>query len=202
MSARLPLNSEALDLVRQGWNLLKRSEYSAAAKDINSHARRLRRARKTGQIDLEGLDEFQECLQIMLFGDPPLYGARRRDVRRRDPRLNVLLDSLMALTLAESSDASYPWMRGSILFAVGRHLESAADFLVAAARLSEERRQGTDLEDIDLWIGGALFHAAKNFAMDQHLLSALVLLPRLDPDDREEIRQLIDRKMTRMVIEG
>jgi hypothetical protein len=46
--------------------------------------------------------------------------------------------------------------------------------------------------DEDDWARSALYHAVKNLALGGQVLAAATLLPRLDADDQDELRALID----------
>lgn len=136
------------------------------------------------------LFELQQALQEELFG--PGGGERRTSVDRDDPRLRVVLDVLEALSLSDPSDPSYPWMRGGILAEVGRHLEAADDYLIAARRFREVAARGDGLAgDEDDWAGGALRQAAKSLALGGQPASAAALLGELSEEDRRDVEPLI-----------
>ena len=140
----------------------------------------------------EKLFVLQQQLQEDLFGQIPAYLERRDDIDSGDPRLAIVLDVLEALSLTEPSDPSYSWMRGGVLFKVGRDLEAAEDYLVAARRFTEAARERDHVTgDEEAWAETALYHAARCFALGGHLLAAASLLPRLSPESRDEIRALL-----------
>ncbi len=145
------------------------------------------------------LFELQNGLQDELFGGPPTPLEPRVDIAPDEPRLQIILDALEALSIGEPSDPSYPWMRGGVLSTVGRHLEAADDYLVAAERFRRMSESGEELTgDESDWAGSALFHAARNLALGQQPVSAAALLGALPPEDRNEIEPLIHRSLDRI----
>lgn len=149
------------------------------------------------EATLEALDALQESLQIEVFGEPPFYGTRRTDVSPDDPKLVRLLDALLALAIIEPSDPAFFWTRAGALFAVGRHMEAAQDFLAAAERfkqLANTPDQVTD--DEGDWAATALFHAAKNLVLSGCTISSEALAKQLSGDDKDEINSLIQGRQT------
>jgi hypothetical protein len=144
------------------------------------------------RVHLDKLDELQSSLQRKIFGDPPLYVKKRADVAGDDQRVIVLLDLLEAMALIDPGDVSHPWTRGSVLYAVGRHLEAAHDFLEAAARSRRLAESGEGFGDEEDWTKSCIFHAAENFVLSGHLLSAELLIDHVSMHNRGELEQLID----------
>jgi hypothetical protein len=140
---------------------------------------------------LDELFELQNEVQDSVFGDSlPL--ERRSDIHPFDPRVVFVLDALSALSITEPEDPALPWMRAGVLSRVGRFLEAANDFLVAAVLFEAEYRDGTgNTGDEDDWAAVALYHAARSLAFGRHGLAAAALLHRLQPEFKAEIRELV-----------
>jgi hypothetical protein len=158
--------------------------------------------------------KWRELRNMLVHGQAPLDERLRRDLfelqnRVRlsladeseraagpspdDPRVRFVLDVLAALSVSEPDDPSHPWTRANLLADVGRHLEAAEDFMVAMERFHTDHGQATGLTgDEDDWAQSALYHAVKNLALGGQVLAAAALLPRLDADDQDELRALID----------
>jgi hypothetical protein len=184
--------SKAAELVGQGWQAARRLSYSDASRRVESHWERVERLIAGQTVDNDEIDEFQEFLEISVFGDPPLYMEPRNDVDSDDERVKILLDSLQALAISDATDPAPLWSRGVILSSIGRHLEAASDFIAAAHRFAE--RAGTSqavTDDEDDWSESALAHAARNLVLAGHFLSAARLLERLAPEDEAQIRSLL-----------
>jgi hypothetical protein len=137
------------------------------------------------------LFELQNTVQDSVFGDAlPL--ELQPHIDPHDARVVFVLDALSALSIVEPDDSALPWMRAGVLSRVGRFLEAADDFLLAAERFEAEHREGTGVTgDEHDWAAVALFHAARSLALGRHGLAAAALLPRLQPEFQAEIRQLV-----------
>jgi AcrR family transcriptional regulator len=152
---------------------------------------RLAQGERLEQDLLDELFELQATLQKEIFEEPGI-SSLRPGVDSDDPRLGVILDVLEALTLSETDEESYAWTRAGILGAVGRHLEAADDYLMAARRFRETVSRGDGVTgDEDDWAETALFHAATSLVLGGHVASAAALLPRLTPEYRKELEPLI-----------
>lgn len=145
-------------------------------------------------FDREAAFEFLSDLRAELFGWPPSYGDV--SISPEDARLVAVLDSLDALIIDSPSDAAYPWMRAGILSAVGRHLEAAKDFLIAAQRFVEESREpNPQTGDEADWAQAALLRAGQSFVLGGEPLAAAVLLTRLTDDDRAKLVELLTARL-------
>jgi hypothetical protein len=139
----------------------------------------LRRGRDDGELRAE-LEALAHELQGDLFGGRPAADATYA-AAADDPRLRMLLDALGTLMLLEPDDPSYPWDRGLVLGVVGRPLEAADDYLIAARLFVDEPE----------WATSALGHAARALALGGHAAAAAALVPRLDREDRPEVEALL-----------
>jgi hypothetical protein len=136
------------------------------------------------------LFQLQNRVRFSLFDETARTAQR---IEREDPRVAFVLDVLAALAVSEPDDPAHPWTRANVLAEVGRYLEAAEDFIVAMERFQAEHARGTGMAgDEDEWARSALYHAVKNLALGGQVLAAATLLPRLEPDDRDELSALID----------
>src|SRR5712691_1545661 len=108
----------------------------------------------------DALEALTAELQEELFGPPGSLYDRLSEISATDPRLEMVLDALAALSLLEADDPSYPWERGGLLAALERHAEAADDYLRAARRSETVAHEGTGLADEEDWAKAALYHAA------------------------------------------
>ncbi len=158
--------------------------------------------RAQGRTDdiFDAVDELRTQLQEQLFpAGWPL--ERPQEVDGADPRLQLLLDAMAALSVLEPDDAAYPWERGWLLSVFGRHLEAADDYLMAARLLERDAATGTGTTgDEEEWAKSALFHAAKNLALGGHPTAAAALLPQLTADDRAEVEPLVDATASQTIL--
>lgn len=146
------------------------------------------------------LEQFQAELQEELFGSPRSLYDRLSELDARDPRLEILLDALAALSVLEDGDPSYPWERGGLLAALERHLEAADDYLRAARLLDADLSGAAGLGDEADWARAARYHAAKNFALGGQPAAAASLLPQLEAGDRAELEPLISGRASRTIL--
>jgi hypothetical protein len=113
-----------------------------------------------------------------------------------DPWVVVILDALGALTLSEPDDPSHPWARGGLLAQLGRHLEAADDYVLAARLFDAEARTGGGLTgDEAEWASSARAHAAESLALGGHPVAALALLRTLDIEDRQRVQDLAESRL-------
>jgi hypothetical protein len=139
------------------------------------------------------LFELQNQIREEVFADrvPERAGAREAEAR-------FVLDALEVLSLTEADDPSHPWARGGFLAQLGRHLEAADDYLVAAERFEEEALAAGDTGDEADWARGARAHAARHLALGGQPIAAAALLASLDPEDRQEITGLVEDGLRRI----
>jgi hypothetical protein len=136
------------------------------------------------------LFQLQNRVRLSLFDETARKSQR---IEREDPRVVFVLDVLAALAVSEPDDPAHPWTRANVLVEVGRYLEAAEEFIVAMERFQAEHARGSGLTgDEDEWARSALYHAVKNLALGGQVLAAAAFLPRLEPDDRDELSVLID----------
>jgi hypothetical protein len=137
------------------------------------------------------LFQLQNRVRLSLFNETD---HTTQPVGREDPRVVFVLDVLAALALSEPDDPAHPWTRANVLANVGRNLEAAEEFMIAMERFEAEHARGAGMTgDEDEWARSALYHAVKNLALGGQVLAAAALLPRLEEDDQDELRALIDQ---------
>jgi len=148
------------------------------------------RAAAAGTVSPKELHDFQLELQWDVFGGDAI--ERRDDIADDDPRVQAILDALEALAVLEPDDPAHSWSRAIVLQAVGRDVEAAKDYLLAAERFDAEHRRGDGLTgDEDEWASTARFQAARSFALAGELVAAQSLLPQLEADDRAALVSLL-----------
>jgi len=153
--------------------------------ELQTERERFARAVAAGTAPTRELHDFQLALQWDVFGAPA--HERREDIAADDPRVEAIVDALEALAVLEADDASHPWSRANVLFAVGRHAEAATDYLRAAELFAADRAAA----DNDDWAHSARLQAATNFALAGESLAARSLLLRLEPSERAEVESLL-----------
>lgn len=116
-----------------------------------------------------------------------------------EPRVSFVLDALEVLSLSAPDDPSHPWARGGVLASLGRHLEAADDYLVAARGFEREAQRGDGLTgDEDDWAKSSFAHAARNLALGGQPAAAATLLRSLAPADRAEVADLVEESLARL----
>ena len=110
--------------------------------------------------------------------------------------LRFVLDALIALSLAEPDDPSHPWARGGVLARVGRHLEAADDFLLAARLFDLEAAAGDGLTgDEGDWAQTARAHAARSLALGGQPVAAVYLLRTLSGEERDAVAPAVEASL-------
>jgi hypothetical protein len=149
----------------------------------------------SGELPADVLDELfvvQNELRKQLFEDGavPTPG---------EPRVSFVLDALEVLSLSSPDDPSHPWARAGLLATLGRHLEAADDFLIAARGFEREAELGNGLtgDEAD-WAKSSYWHAARNLALGGQPAAAASLLRSLAPADRAEVADLVEECLARL----
>ena len=165
---------------------------------LDAYWDRVRRALARDEPDADELFEFQQGLQVELFGEPADFSAPLAPGATHDHRFEVLLDALQALADLEPTEPAHPWMRATILSSAGRHLEAADDFVLASQRFADVARSRNGLTgDEDDWAESALYRAATSRICAGHYLSASLLLPGLSPENGREVAAELEAALSR-----
>jgi len=115
-----------------------------------------------------------------------------------DERASLELDALIAFALLRPDDPANPWNAGAQFSDAGM-LEAAAWLFLETARVVRLGRVQThdDIEDELEWAAAAEFNACRDLLAAGRLLSASVVLHRLQGEDREEAARLLNEALAK-----
>lgn len=162
---------------------------------FHQYQRSLHEVLEEKALDVSALDQLQRELEIEIFGWPP-EPSQDKSKLAGEARVGALLDILDVLSRLEPDESAHPWKRAGILSHIGRHLESARDYLSAHERFLVEAEQGSGVtRDEEDWATSALSHCAQELARGGALMTAAFLARRLPEDERQETISLIGERL-------